>query len=244
MDTPFEWFGKTRTERNVTTREFTVTRDGKPVPGVLWTPETPRPGQPLILFGHGASGDRFQAPVISMAFRMVRHYGFFAMAIDGPVHGRRMKGDGARDAFSKEWMRAETVDDMIADWQCAYESVMALEEVGNCPMAYWGLSMGTIYGAPLVAAEPRIRAAVLGLMGLVGPSEIYKQKIRQAADHITCPLLFIWQLEDELFSRDRCLALFDRMASKDKRLHANPGPHAGVPAEELDFSESFLAEYI
>ena len=81
-------------------------------------------------------------------------------------------------------------------------------------------------------------------MGLVGPSEEFKQKIRHAADHITCPVFYIQQLEDELFPRERCLALFGRIASTDKRLHANPGSHAAVPVEELDFSESFLARYL
>ena len=244
MNASLQWFGHPKTERNVTTREFTVTRNDKPIPGVLWTPENASPGKPLILLGHGASGDRFQAPVRSMAYRLVRHYGFSALAIDGPVHGRRTVGDGARDAFSSEWKRPGTVDDMIADWKLATDSVMALDAVGQGPLGYWGLSMGTIYGAPLVAAEPRIRVAVLGLMALVGPSEEYKQKIRKAADNITCPVLFLWQLEDELFPRDRTLDLFDRIASGNKRLHANPGTHAQVPVEELDFSESFIAEYV
>ena len=244
MNSSFQWFGQASTEKNVTTREFAVTRNNKPIPGVLWTPEFPDAGGPLILLGHGASGDRFQAPVLSMAYRLVRHYGFSTMAIDGPVHGRRAVGDGGREAFLDEWKRAGSVDDMLADWKSAYEAVMALDDIGQCPLGYWGLSMGTIYGAPLVAAEPRITVAVLGLMALVGPSEEYKQKIREAADNITCPLLFIWQLEDELFPRDRTLDLFDRIASKNKRLHANPGTHAEVPVEELDFSESFIAECI
>ena len=244
MDISFQWHAHPKTEKNVTAREFTVTRNDKPVPGVLWTPENLSPGKPLILLGHGASGDRFQAPVRSMANRLVRHYGFSAMAIDGPIHGRRAAGDGGRGAFSEEWKRDGTVDDMLADWKSAYESVMDLDEIGQCPLGYWGLSMGTIYGAPLVASEPRIKMAVLGLMALVGPSDAYKQIIRKAADNITCPILFIWQLEDELFPRDRTLALFDRIASKNKRLHANPGTHAEVPVEELDFSESFIAEHI
>jgi hypothetical protein len=41
--------------------------------------------------------------------------------------------------------------------------------------------------------------------------------------------LFLQQWDDELFSRDDCLALFDLLASEDKTLHANPGGHLGVP---------------
>ena len=122
MNATMKWFGNPRTEKGVTTREFTLDQSNKSIPGVLWTPETPSPGNPLILLGHGASGDRFQAPVRSMAYRMVRHYNFFAMAIDGPIHGRRTVGDGARGAFSEEWKRPGTVNDMIADWKLVIDN--------------------------------------------------------------------------------------------------------------------------
>jgi len=52
------------------------------------------------------------------------------------------------------------------------------------------------------------------------------------------------QLEDELFSRPECLALFDALASSDKRLHANPGLHPEVPVEELHFSLDFLVAHL
>ena len=102
--------------------------------------------------------------------------------------------------------------------------------------------MGTIYGAPFVAAEPRISAAVLGLMGIVSKPAHYRPTIQAAAEAISCPVFFIMQLEDELFSREECLALFDAFASTDKRLHANSGLHPFVPIDELDFSANFLAE--
>ena len=101
--------------------------------------------------------------------------------------------------------------------------------------------MGTIYGAPLVGSEPRIEAAVLGLMGMTGPDH-YQPTLQVAASAITCPVLFVIQLEDELFTRVQCLALFDALASTDKRLHANPGLHPEVPIEELHHSVTFLVE--
>jgi hypothetical protein len=52
------------------------------------------------------------------------------------------------------------------------------------------------------------------------------------------------QLEDELFTREHYLDLFDRLASTDKRIHANPGLHPEVPVEELDFSAGFLQRYL
>jgi hypothetical protein len=58
---------------------------------------------------------------------------------------------------------------------------------------------------------------------------------------IALPVLFLMQLEDELFDRAGCLELFDAIGSEDKRLHANPGLHPEVPAEEIDFAFGFLA---
>ena len=104
--------------------------------------------------------------------------------------------------------------------------------------------MGTIYGAPFVAEEPRISVAVLGLMGLVSEPAHYAPTIKMAAAAITCPVFFIWQLEDELFTREECLGLFDALASEDKRLHASPGLHPNVPIEELDYSVEFLTSFL
>ena len=225
-------------------REFLLDRGERRVPGVLWTPANAVAGKPLVLFGHGASGDRHQTPIPYVARKLVVESGFSALAIDGPVHGRRKIGDGARGAFAVEWRRDGCVDDMVDDWRATLDTMQALPDVGKGPVGYWGLSMGTILGAPLVAAEQRVRVAVLGLMGLVGPTDDYRQRLRAAADAITCPVLFLMQLEDELFTRRQCLELFDRLASSDKRVHGNPGLHPEVPLEELDFSAAFLERYL
>lgn len=225
-------------------REFTLNRGERKVPGVLWVPPRASAGKPLVMFGHGASGDRHQTPIPYVARKLVAEYGFSALAIDGPVHGRRKVGDGARGAFAVEWRREGCVDDMLGDWRAALDAVQRLDEIGQGPVGYWGLSMGTIFGAPLVAAEPRIRVAVLGLMGIFGPTDGYRERIRAAAAAITCPVLFLMQLEDELFTREHYLDLFDRLASTDKRIHANPGLHPQVPVEELDFSAGFLQRYL
>ena len=133
---------------------------------------------------------------------------------------------------------------MLADWRAVLDAVQALDEVGRGPVGYWGLSMGTIFGAPLVAAEARISVAVLGLMGVAGPTEQFRQRVRDAAAEIRCPVLFLMQLEDELFTREQYLDLFDRLATDDKRLHANPGLHPQVPTEELDASIAFLRRHL
>jgi len=238
-----DWL-EARREAGLVQREFTVSRGTRQVPGVLWAPAQPVCGQPLVLFGHGASGDRHQTPIPYVARQLVEAAGCFAVAIDGPVHGRRKVGDGARGAFAIEWRRDGCVADMLADWRAVLDVIQHQPEVGAGRVGYWGLSMGSIFGVPLVAAEPRISVAVLGLLGLTGPSESYRQQLWMAAAAVACPVLFLMQLEDELFTRDQCLALFDGIASDDKRLHANPGLHPQVPVEELDFSAQFLRRYL
>jgi dienelactone hydrolase len=220
-------------------REFDLDRDGRLVSGVLWQPPSPKTGAPLVCLGHGASGDRHQQPIPWLARHLVGEHGFFALSIDGPVHGRRQVGPGGREAFWPEWAREGSVEDMTADWRLALSMARRLPEVGEGPVGYWGLSMGTIYGAPFVAAEPLVVAAVLGLMGTSGPDH-YQARLHKAAEAINCPVLFLMQLEDELFSRADCLALFDALASGDKRLHANPGLHPEVPVEELRHCIDFL----
>jgi hypothetical protein len=220
-------------------RELTLDRSGRPVTGVLWCHPDGDAGAPLVCFGHGASGDRFQQPIPWLVKRLVDEHGFIGLSIDGPVHGRRQSGDGGGDAFWPEWEREGTVDDMIADWVAALDFVRSHADVGTGPVGYWGLSMGTIYGAPFVAADDRIEVAVLGLMGITGPDH-FRPAITAAADGIDIPVLFIMQLEDELFNREECLALFDGFGSTDKRLHANAGLHRDVPMEELRHSVDFL----
>lgn len=223
-------------------REFRLRREGldRPVTGALWSPEqTPSKTPPLLLFGHGASGDRYQAPGCHLAGRFADEAGARALAIDGPVHGLRQAGPGGRQAFGQEMRRPTFMDDMVADWQAALAAVRRQAEVGE--LAYFGLSMGSIFGIPLLAELPATKAAVLGLLGTTEAGRPFAGRVLAAASKIACPVLFLMQLEDELFPRDGCLALFDALASKDKRMHANPGLHPQVPAEEVAFAFDFLS---
>jgi fermentation-respiration switch protein FrsA (DUF1100 family) len=61
---------------------------------------------------------------------------------------------------------------------------------------------------------------------------------------LACPILFIQQWHDQMVPRRDAFALFDALGSIDKRLHAHPGEHAAVPAEELLFSVEFLARHL
>jgi hypothetical protein len=120
--------------------------------------------------------------------------------------------------------------------------LQARDDVGAGPVGYWGVSMGTRYGVPLVAAEPRIRAAVLGLFGWAGGPRLagYDDEARR----VTVPLLFLVQWDDEVAGREYALALFDLFGSTTKTLHANPGRHVEIPPAEYQASEAFLARHL
>jgi fermentation-respiration switch protein FrsA (DUF1100 family) len=98
------------------------------------------------------------------------------------------------------------------------------------------MSMGCGLGVPFIAAEPRIRAAVLGLNGAETSAE--------AAAQITVPVEFLVQWDDERVPRAQSLALFDALASPEKTLHANPGKHGEVPAFEVDSTLRFFARHL
>ena len=167
------------------------------------------------------------------------------LAVDGPVHGLRQVGPGGREAFFEEIKRADAVDDMVLDWQSALASLAQDTGLGSGPLGYFGLSMGTLFGIPLLASLVRVtgaemRVAVIGLCGTTGAGKNLAERLQQDASDISIPLTFLMQMEDELFPRDGYLELFDALASDDKRLHANPGLHPEVPAEEVDFAREFL----
>jgi dienelactone hydrolase len=240
------WIGEDETAGDVRERSFEVEVDGRTVPGILWLPAGGSGPRPLVLLGHGATRHKRIDYLLALARRLAADYGFAVAAIDGPGHGDR-RAPGHDDdialfgAFLAEWSREGTTADMVADWRAAIEAVRELDEVGDGPIGYWGLSMGTIYGVPLVAAEPRVQVAVFGLMGLLGPT---RDGMAAEAASITCPVLFIQQWDDSLIPRPEALELFDTLGSVDKRLHAHPGDHAAVPVEEIVFSARFLARHL
>jgi dienelactone hydrolase len=227
-------------------RDFVVEVEGRRVPGVLWLPETGTGPRPLVLLGHGATRHKRIDYLVALGRRLAADHGFAVTAIDAPGHGDRRAPGHDDDVtlfsdFLAEWSREGTVDDVVKEWQATIDAVRDLDEVGDGPVGYWGLSMGTIYGVPLVAAEPRIQVAVFGLMGLLGPT---RDRLAMDAPSIACPVLLIQQWDDSLIPRAEVFELFDALGSLDKRLHAHPGEHAAVPVEEIAFSARFLARHL
>lgn len=98
------------------------------------------------------------------------------------------------------------------------------------------MSLGCGLGVPFVAAEPRVRAAVLGLGGALASAA--------EAARITVPVEFLVQWDDERVPRDQALALFDALGSAEKSLHANPGPHATIPPYETESNLRFFRRHL
>ena len=124
-------------------------------------------------------------------------------------------------------------DEMVADWRAVLDALQAPTVLGAGSVGWWGLSMGTILGLPVVAAEPRISVAVLGLMGIVGPT---KARLAADATSVRCPVLFLVQWDDELFARDRAFEIVRRarlerqaVARESRPSRASSG--RGVPGE-------------
>ena len=246
------WLGEPHVDEGVAERAFEVDVHGRAVPGVLWLPAATEGApkatgpRPLVLVGHGATLHKRIDHIVALAQLLVRQHGFAVAATDAPGHGDRRAAGIADEvqlfgAFLAEWSRPGSTDDLLDEWRTVIGELRALEDVGNGPLGYWGLSMGTIYGIPFAAHDPRVQAAVFGLMGVLGPT---KERMERDAQAITSPVLFIVQWDDQLIAREAALSLFDALGSVDKRLHAHPGEHAAVPAEELVASVAFLDRHL
>ncbi len=225
-------------------REFSLQRRGHSIPGVVWHPAQATAPVPLVLLGHGGSGHKRSAKMLRMGQLLAGRYGWWAAAIDGPVHGARGGvNDAADPTYAQMWQRAGVVQDMLDDWRSALDALCALPEIDAARVGYWGVSMGTMFGIPLVASEPRIRAAVLGKAGMRG-SSVRRSGIdahfKVHAPKVAIPLLFTMQWDDERFDRDGQFELFDMLPSKDKRLHAYPGPHSQDGPEAFEVTAAFL----
>jgi dienelactone hydrolase len=228
-------------------RAVEVHCNGRSVPAVVWIPSGATAPVPLVLVGHGGGGHKRAPTVVAMAEGLARDHAIATLAIDGPVNGDRETNDDAARELRKQDRHAyrrryylEKYDEMIADWRAALDAARQLPEIGQGPVGYWGLSMGTRFGVPLIAAEPRIRAAVIGLFGHREGVEA-SQRVYDDAAKIDIPVLFLQQLGDEEVGQRAYHELFSRIGTPDKRLHANPGGHAQVPRSELQASRWFLA---
>lgn len=228
---------------------FTLDVDGRRVPGVVFWPRAAGRRVPLILAQHGGSSHKLGQEILDWAALFTDGHGIALAALDGPVHGARRAG-GA-DGASREQTRADFfavweapgsgIDAMIADWRATLDHLCADARIDTGAIGWLGVSMGTAYGLPLVAAEPRIRAAVLGMWGLSFPNSA---RLAVDAAAIRQPVLFQQKWGDELFTREGQLQLFDALGGNDKWLCTYPGGHVRVEGRQLRDLETFLLEHL
>lgn len=221
------------------------------IPGVLWAPAGAAGPRPLILLGHGGGQHKKAPGMLGRARRYVTACGFAAAAIDAPGHGDRPEVDEHQRlvaAIRERVTAGEAVGPLmpgynatmwqwaVPDWRVTLDALQRLDFIGgDGPVGYWGVSMGGAIGVALAAAEPRITAAVLGL--------VRADRLTEVAAEITIPVEFLLQWDDEMVPRDSGLALFDAFASPEKTLQANRGGHADLPRFEAESSASFFARH-
>ncbi len=233
------WNNKDGIGDGVKERGFDITVNGQNVPGVYWTQAAGTPDR-LVLLGHGGTTHKKVDYIENLAHQLVNR-GIAAMAIDGPGHGERASGDNSQhpDAFAKVWRDGGGNEGMLADWRAALDFIE--DEQGVRPTGWWGLSMGTMMGLPVVATDDRITVALLGLMGTWGPNA---DDLIRLAPEVSCPVRFLMQWHDEIVPREACLSLFDAIGTRKKTLHANPGKHGDVPVFEINSSVDYLDHYL
>ena len=219
------------------------------VPGVLSSPSPGGPAGPLVLLAHGGGQHAAHPAVLSRARRYAGSYGFTVAALDAPGHRGRPRSPqlaaslaalpaamgGAAPAAAVARLNAAIAAEAVPEWRAV---LGALQADGNTQgsVGFVGFSLGAAIGVPLIASEPRITAAVLGLVGSRG--------LPDDAARIAVPVQLVVQWDDELVARDDALALFAVIGSSEKRLHVNPGGHAHVPAFERVSAERFLADHL
>jgi dienelactone hydrolase len=241
-------FTAERVTHGVRERTFSVAD----IPGVLWEPAGLTGRLPLVLLAHAGGQHKKSRTVAGCAHRLVLTCGLAVAALDAPGHGDRPKTEQEYEfgagfhalklageplgAYVDRYNR-ELAARAVPDWPVALDALQKLDGIGpDGPVGFWGLSMGTVIGVLLAAAEPRISAAILGLAGhdgLTGP-----------AAQVRVPLQFLLQWDDEMVTRESALTLFDAFGSREKTLHANPGGHLAVPGFEMASSERFFARHL
>jgi pimeloyl-ACP methyl ester carboxylesterase len=218
---------------------------------------TGRPGAAAAGADGSRGGQSKKAPgIAARAPDYVRKLGYAVAAIDAPGHGDRLMAEEAAQARADAAARvakglspfdearaklmAERNKRAVPEWNATLDALQELDFIGKGPVGYWGVSMGALIGAPFVAQQPRIAAAIFGLAGLRPGGDEFEA----AARAITIPLQFILQWEDELVSHEAGLGLFNAFGSKEKTMHINPGPHVGIPRFEGVDWENFYIRHL
>ena len=225
-------------EAGVKETRFDIVVDDVTVPAILWTPEGASGTRPLMVFGHGGQQNKRVSNILRMARDFVTTEHYAVLAIDGYGHGERVP---APEAGSGEPRRAEN---MTAETMAAISAVQDLDYVGQGPVGYWGVSMGTRFGVPLVANDDRFTAALFGLFGLFPEGSTVPAGWGDDARSVDIPLIFVYQRSDSLMTLQSGIDLFDAFGSSDKTMHINPGGHVAIPVSEREKWKPFFVSHL
>ncbi len=241
----------------VSQRDFSVEVHGETVPCVIWMPQrNSHSPDVLIAMAHGGSQHKKAHDLRKRAIGYAKSNGWVTLSIDAPPHGDRISREEAARKVRETKARvngekgapamapAEKIEFLdglaeqaVPEWQAALDAVLAADVFENTPsIAYWGVSMGSTIGIPLLATDTRFECAVLGL------AELHPQnhKLREAARRVTVPLRFIFQWDDVIRNRKYGLDLYEAFGSTEKSMHINPGGHADFPVSEADSWQQFF----
>lgn len=253
-----------RVDDGVRGRRFELDTSRGPVPGMVWTPPDAAGPRPKVLFGHGGSQHKKAQNIVAMARTLVARHGYAAVAIDAVGHGDRVSEEererGRQAARERERARQRAIEtgepiqrarsatgtypsiflDTVKDWADVLDAIEQLPDIGEGPLGWWGVSMGTGIGLPFVSQEPRFTCAVFGLASASPENE----RSPAMAQKIEVPILFLAQAHDGGHPVPNALRLWESFSSAEKTLHLNPGPHVGIPAFERDASVKFFARHL
>jgi cephalosporin-C deacetylase-like acetyl esterase len=248
-------FTKEREIDGVMQRDFSVHVEGESVPCVIYSPKDAKGPRVLIVTGHGGSQHKKTVTTRRRAIRYANEMGWATVVADAPGHGDRISREEAMKQMEEVGKRvrgevtlpppsgdnrlkllSERAGKVVDEWKAMLDAAQQLDFIGDeMPVGYWGVSMGTMFGVPFVAAEPRIKCAVFGLAGMREGTGM-----EEAARKISIPVEFVFQWDDAVAPRKAGIALFNAFASAEKTMHINPGGHLDIPEFE---NESWLAFY-
>jgi pimeloyl-ACP methyl ester carboxylesterase len=245
-------------ENGIVARRFDLEVGREIVPGMHWIPADAAGPYATVCIGHGGFQHKLYGNVPELAIQLVRNLGIGVVALDAPNHGDRIVDreaavraryaavsaarGGARRSMDPEAAKeyAKRIQIHVEEWKALLDALQQDARWAEGPFGWSGVSMGTSHGIPMLAQDGRIRAAVLGLNALAPGNATLKEQ----AQSITIPLLFLNQAGDELMTREAALALWDAFGSKEKTMHINPGGHVQVPLFERKSSEEFFRRHL